>query len=626
MRIAGDIQKLGKQRDDHDKTASGLKKQIEEMGTFGMSFEHFYGLQEDPDVDSALLELEQRLEAAKRRDEVEEADLLTELHLPDLSLSSVDDLLNRTIDDLDRAAADHVQEVALKLGGQGEQWLSKGAAAMFADHGSYLCPFCRQSVQGLTLVEHYRAYFGNAYRKLKQEIDDEMQALDRSHGSGARANVDRAMLQNAKLQLFWRDFCDLEETNIENSDTVELWQRAITAVKDLLVEKQRSPLEQVKVNRETREEMEQYHSATLALEEANKSIAKSNAEIARVKETVKREPVSSVENELRERRAIRARYQPEYLTVLESHRKEQEAKSLAVEKLEKAKVNLEEHRKKRFTQHEHGVNQYLAKFGAGFRLREFTYQDRCSGPTSRYDLDILNTAVPVRAETRRDDIPAFDNTLSAGDRATLALSFFFESTKGQEDLAELTVVVDDPASSLDEQRSAATIEELIWLGGKARQVIVLSHNRYFLAKLWERRSESRTTALRLKRQGDASVFEEWDVAKEAETDHDARFALFRRYQEAEHSDKRVVAQALRPHLERFLRVAYPGEFPAGHTLRTFMAQSGKVLNEGDVRELRELIRFGNRYHHDTNISWETEPISDSELSTYVGRVMRFTRR
>ena len=115
-----------------------------------------------------------------------------------------------------------------------------------------------------------------------------------------------------------------------------------------------------------------------------------------------------------------------------------------------------------------------------------------------------------------------------------------------------------------------------------KQVVVLSHSRSFLAQIYEQRGNVNVIGLRLARDGEASSLKAWSVADAAATDHDERYALFRRYQKSENVDKRGVAQALRPHLERFLRVAYPGEFPAGYPLPVFEGQCDKVLNPADV--------------------------------------------
>lgn len=78
----------------------------------------------------------------------------------------------------------------------------------------------------------------------------------------------------------------------------------------------------------------------------------------------------------------------------------------------------------------------------------------------------------VQVALTADDGPAFRNTLSSGDRNTLALAFFFASLDQDPQLAQKIAVIDDPMTSLgsgDGPRNAAA-------RSRVSQVIVLSHS------------------------------------------------------------------------------------------------------------------------------------------------------
>ena len=626
VKIAGNIQELGKLRDEHNTAARGIESRIVAMGTHEMPFEQFRSLQENPNVESVLEDLERNVEAAKRRDEVENGAYLTSVNLPTVDLAALEKLLSQTIDDLDRAAAEHVRNHAERIGEGGEEWLGNGVAAMNASSQRETCPFCGQPVSGLSLVEHYRTYFGSAYQDLKRAIADTAQTHDNTHGADARNKITSVLLDNARLELFWSDFCNIESGTIESTQIAGLWSHATAVVKALLAEKRRSPLEKLDISDADRKTVEKYHASIRNLDKDNESIARNNAAIGTAKGLAVDESIDDLREKIRVNLAIRDRHRPEYASLFEAYRIKSQEKADAVKELQGAKAELEEHRNNSFAEYETGVNENLERFGAGFRLKEFTFQDRSSGPTSRYDIDIMNHSVPVRAETKGSGVPTFENTLSAGDRATLALALFFETTRRRADLADLTVVIDDPASSLDDHRISATIEELVRLGHEAGQVIVMSHRRELLAELFEREGSNDCVALRLERIGEESKIAEWDIASEAATRHDERFALFSAFQEGENVDRLMVAQALRLHLEGFVRVAYPGQCPAGGGLTVFLSQSGNVLKSSDDLELRNLVKFANRFHHGTNPNWQSETIDDAGLLSFVERVLRFTRR
>ena len=113
------------------------------------------------------------------------------------------------------------------------------------------------------------------------------------------------------------------------------------------------------------------------------------------------------------------------------------------------------------------------------------------------------------------------------------------------------------------------------------------------------------------------------------TEHDRRHALLRQYLETGAENEREVARSIRPHLEAFLRVAYPEHFPPGAMLGQFVtlcddrrATTREILGAQSVDELRELNEYSRRYHHP---GWETEPINDGELRDFVRRALDFAR-
>jgi len=73
--------------------------------------------------------------------------------------------------------------------------------------------------------------------------------------------------------------------------------------------------------------------------------------------------------------------------------------------------------------------------------------------------------------------------LSEGDRSTLALAFFLAKLDIDPALAAKIIVFDDPLSSFDSNRRIHTIELIQKILTRVPQVLVLSHNEFFLAEL-----------------------------------------------------------------------------------------------------------------------------------------------
>jgi hypothetical protein len=86
-------------------------------------------------------------------------------------------------------------------------------------------------------------------------------------------------------------------------------------------------------------------------------------------------------------------------------------------------------------------------------------------------------------------------------------------------------------------------------------------------------------------------------------------------------------------LEAFFRVAYPEHFPPGTLLGPFrglcdqrMNTAQQILNAQDIQELRDIVEYANRFHHDTNPAWENEVVNAVELTGFVTRVLAFAKR
>jgi len=52
----------------------------------------------------------------------------------------------------------------------------------------------------------------------------------------------------------------------------------------------------------------------------------------------------------------------------------------------------------------------------------------------------------------------------------------------------------------------------------------------------------------------------------------------------------------------------------------------QMLNAQDPQELRDIVEYANRFHHDTNPVWETEVINSAELAGFVNRALMSAKR
>ncbi len=600
------------------------------------SVDDFCALPARPDIDQAIQEAERALAAAREQDAIHNASSLDLLTLPAFDLAAIEQVLQQDLPALDAATLARVQTHLAGLGPGGETWVADGMRRIPQGDGGAVagtCPFCVQYLQSSPVIQHYRVYFSEAYATLKRTVSDALGAINRVHGGDAPAGFERAVRVAVERRQFWSRFCEAAEFTLDTAAIVRDWRAAREAVIAQLAAKQAAPLERLGLSDETRRLVATYevHRGTIAT--LNQRLREANQAIGVVKERAATANSTVIADDLARLKAVRARHTPATAALCDEYLRERAAKEQTERRRDEARAALEQHRTAVFPGYQTAINLYLQRFNAGFRLDSVTYANTRGGPTCTYNVVINNTPVPVGGADPEPGEPSFRNTLSSGDRNTLALAFFFASLDQDAGLANKVVVIDDPISSLDDHRALTTAQEIRRLVGRVAQVIVLSHNKPFLCRLWEGTDSTIRAALEVARDPAGSTVRAWDVGQDSITEHDRRHARLRDYLSSGTGDMRELARSIRPHLEAFLRVAFPQQFSPGTLLGPFLnacrqrlGTPQQILDGCATQELDELVEYANRFHHDTNPAWETEAINDGELRGFIDRALRFARR
>jgi wobble nucleotide-excising tRNase len=600
------------------------------------SVEDFCALTERSTIGDEVRDTERRLSAAQEQEAIRTARPFDTLTVPTFDVGAVESLLARDLAGLDQSVVARVQAHLATLGPEGGTWISTGMRLQdlrSQDAAAAACPFCDQDIAHAPILQHYRAYFGEGYRALTGEIASTIDALARTHGGEVPAGFERSVRVLSESRQFWARFCDVPEITLDTADLVGKWRDAREAILAALRAKQAAPLDSVSLSAAARDAMARFESSRAAVRVLNDSLTASNAAIALVKEQATTANAVALRTDLARLNATRSRFEPAIRPLCVEYLREAVEKARSELARDTARADLDNYRSTIFPAYEGAINTYLQRFNAGFRLASVASTNTRGGSACTYSAVINNTPVPVTASDPADGEPSFRSTLSAGDRNALALAFFFASLEQAGSLADRIVVIDDPISSLDEHRSLTTVQEMRRLTASVRQVIVLSHSKPFLCRLWEPASPTDRAAFEIARDGAGSTIRAWDVNQDCVTEHDRRDASIRDYIEQGGTNSRAIATSLRPHIEAFCRVSYPRHFPPGTLLGRFrdvcqqrLGTPDQILSAADVTELRSLTEYANRFHHDTNPAYETERINDQELADFARRTIAFTRR
>jgi wobble nucleotide-excising tRNase len=637
--LAQRVDQLAAQIRTHNTELREKSNAIPPVERYGLSVDDFCGLTEKPDIDQAITEAEQRLAALKNANNVRSASQFTSLSLPELQATSISGLLATTIGDLDRQAAESVRAQFASLGAGAEEWIAKGmrfAVPPSASQESNDCPFCKQPLTASEIFECYRSYFGQAYTLLQNRIATQKKLIETVLSGDALAGFQRQVEAAQRLRQFWSQFTRVPEINIDTTAVANNWQQFREKILIAIAVKQADPLTEAAFTQDVLDAIRDYESNVTFVRTVSEALVAANVDISRTKESVAGGNTATADAELKRLRAIKARHGPANLPLCQAYLTEKAAKTAAERDKAIAQQALDAHRATVFPSWQTAINTYLSRLGAGFTIVKIESQPTGGRPSCVYCLLINGHEVPVAGGTTTTN-HTFKTTLSAGDRNTLALAFFLASLDQDPHRANRIVVLDDPMSSLDKHRRLQTIFEIRHLLPNVGQVIVLSHDEFFLFEVYDRvaprnaqRTVTDTTALCVGRGTTGSTIQEWEIESEKLGRHDKRHALLIQFNTTGRGDSLKVAQSIRPHLEHYLRVACPDQFRDGEMLRDFRnrARSARqggtpIISENKFTELDQIVEYSNDFLHDTNPALDTVTINDTQLQTFVRRTLAF---
>jgi wobble nucleotide-excising tRNase len=556
--------------EEHNRTLKTKGDAIPAAARGALTAEAFSVLEPVENIAQAVQEAERSLAAAQSSEAVRKEPEFAAIELPGFDTAAINALLARDLPELEAVAGARVQAHLATLDDGAETWVGDGMrriAAASAEHDHEVCPFCAQDLRASPVIDHYRAYFSEGYASLKGAIADQITRINAAHGGDVPAAFERAVRVLIQRREFWQRFTEVPDIAIDTAAVSRAWKAAREAVLAALHAKQGAPLDATALPATALTAIANYDESRDAVMAISSALQVINAQITIVKEQAAAANVVTLTADRAKLKAVEARHSAAVAPVCQAYLDEKTVKAGTERLRDQARDALDRYRWAIFPAYEAAINAYLVKFNAGFRLSSVNSVNTRGGSTCTYNVVINNVPVALTA----DDGPAFRNTMSAGDRNTLALAFFFASLDQDPQLAQKIVVIDDPMTSLDEHRALTTVQEMRRLVTRVSQVIVLSHSKAFLCALWEGADALSRSAIKIVRDGAGSTLAIWDVRQDSITEHDKRHAKVAAYiRAANPSEERAVAAALRPILEAFMRVAYPEEFPPGMLLGPFI--------------------------------------------------------
>jgi wobble nucleotide-excising tRNase len=591
----------------------------------GLTVDNFIALPQDAEIDAKIAAKEQDLQAAQRSAELQRRAALTAANVPAFPAAFAQ-LLAKTFAAVaagaEKRVTEHVEHHKMQPGG--EAWLTQGLQYMAGEE----CPFCAQDIKGVDLIAAYRSFFSKEYHALRDEVTALSRQIDTALGDLIAAGIDQTLLQNSGSVEFWQQYCELTPPGgVETGRAAEVIKALRDSAQALLRAKAGTPLDAVAPDEGFTQALAEFEALRTELAAHNAGVAGANAIIAARKRQAQTANLREVETALAQLKAQKTRHADDLPELCAADQRMQGEKA-ALEQL-KATVRgqLDQHTAQVIAQYGQSINHYLERINAGFRITPPTHTYRGGPPSTSYQILINQNAVDLGDAGTPLDRPSFKNTLSAGDRNTLALAFFLAQLSQDPDRARKVVVFDDPFTSMDSFRRSHTVHQIKRCGDMCAQVVLLSHETGFLKMLYDRIAPADRKTLQLVRVGEENTtIAEWDIDKAVQARYKADLDTLQRFFSLGEGEHRDVIQKIRPVLEGYCRNLYPTQFGEQELMGGII---GKILDGGAahplapiVEDLDELNVYCRRYHHGENPHAATETIDETELTSYVSRTLK----
>ncbi len=572
-------------------------------------------------------EITNRQRTLEKATEIHAKSLLAKIALPTLPTDFLT-ILAKELADVTTDAESRVRQQITdhQMGNQGETWLSQGVGFIENDN----CPFCGQGIDANELIAAYHSHFNAAYKALKQEVTQLSGRITNAIGESSLNTTQQTISNNLTLVEFWKQFV---ETNLPDFalDDVRTKYATLHDISLVLAQrKQQTPIESISPDAGFQSALDAVIALQQSLQAYNTAVDECNTRISEQKIAAQQGgDITALKNELAGLEAKKKRFESEVVQACGAYQTATRAKTQLEGEKQTAKEQLDQYCQQILQTCERSINAYLDQFNTGFRIVNTQHSYRGGSPSSQFQIQINDMPVSLGDNRTPSGTPCFKTTLSSGDRSALALAFFLAALRQDPDITNKIVVLDDPFTSLDRFRRTCTQQLIKNLTNTAQQVIVMSHDSHFLKLIYDAHPNDEIKTLQLAHVGDGTMLGEWDIVAETQSTYHKNHGSLLSFYRDRTGVPLDVARAIRPFLEGWLRVHFPGHFQPNEWLGNFIEKirsadgnSGLQHAQADLSELEAINDYSKKYHHDQNPNADAETISSDELHGFVKRTLR----
>jgi wobble nucleotide-excising tRNase len=469
-----------------------------------------------------------------------------------------------------------------------------------------------------------------ASQALAENVRKARETFARYRSGEFRTAVENLIEQNVLRFGYWHEAGKLDPPDLHDAGGVIARMEDTAAQLDALFQEKQSNLTQPLTGQKSQEALTVWDKARTDIVEINASLGGYLGRIKALKDSIDPSHEQSLENELKTLQAAKRRHELD-ISAMAEKLTAHAARKDAIAK-EKARLRNELNELGRSITLTLGttINTYLRRLNAGFRIdyREPDYRGK--EPAASYQILINDVPVSPRSSAEALDQPSFRNTLSGGDKFTLALALFLAKITADPALKDTIVVLDDPFTSLDNFRRQFTAIEIRKLCGLAAQTIVLSHDKSFLRLLWDKidRGIIKVIAHQTGAPGMAT-FAPFDIEAATQPRHVTERMQIEEFVEGEPHAANYIRTRLRTVCEDFYRKGDPALFREAASFDEII----RILDDapaahpykGALVDLRDINEYSRGDSHAAVVGNPAEETTDEELKGFCRMVLDLTR-
>jgi len=589
-----------------------------------LSIREYIDIPEDSNINEKIQTMESFYQSVLNADQIYKNPNLSKITLPILDLSNVKLLLSITLSEISKEAKTRVLDhMATHMNDQDEQWLKEGLSLIKEDN----CPFCGQ--KSAQIIELYQKYFDESYQKHQDELEEHQGNIERCLSDYTLSelfqtcNNNKLLFDNVWSNLLTRKFGYPLSGDLVRRD-LEVIRESIQKIIRIKLSKPATAIE----------DLDSFNSANARyleilsqIQQYNNEVQFSNRDIESIKNCLKQTNRQQIRIDLDRLIQQKERHSSLNKELCDTFKSLVQGKESLEEQKDQARTRLDSFTNELLELYESEINRYLDCFNSGFRIVNIDTSHEQGHPRMKYQLQIRNQNLVVGSRRQALDRPSFSNTLSDGDKRTLAFSFFMAKNNLDANISDKVLVVDDPISSLDQSRQRATQLALRKLAQKANQIIILSHDPNFLKTFIETGNFNQTelSVYEFKRtQNDYSTLEDCDIEECIQSVYKSSYQLITSYiTDPLDINKLSVVRAIRPMIEANLRLRFQDSLKGANSLGKMIelirsSPQGNPLTKikPHLQKIEDINSYTTAHTHDTNADGSILQINDVELKHY----------